>query len=384
MRIDFRKYREEFPITKKKIYLNCASHGPLSNRVRNAIEKFFDNAQFTENHHEDESFRIIAHCRELISSIIHAEPEEIGMAPNTSLGLNIVARGLGLTSGDEILISDVEFPANVYPWLGLKENGVKVKFFKTKNGFVDLKTLRNSMTKKTKILSISFVHYFNGFRNDLEFIGKLCKERDIFFVVDGIQGVGVLELNVKNCLIDVLSCGGGKWLLSPDSTGFFYVSKEAMRKLKTVFSGWMGVDWNLDFSLLQKYSLKPFSDARKFEFGSYPYHAIRGFEKALEMIHEIGVKNIERHVINLTNILLEYLKESSYTIMSSLEQTQRSGIVLFKRKDNAHLMRKLEEENIVISMREGGIRVSPHFFNDENEIKKLIIVLTNHKFCSIY
>lgn len=373
--MDLSRYRQEFPITQGFVYLNHASHGPMSFRVRQAMDGFLNLAMKTEHAHDETSFRKVDECRSLLAKMLGCTPGEIGMGYDTTFGLNVAAHGLDLRKGDEVLLSDVEFPANVYPWLALRRKGVRVRFFKTRNGFSDLDSIERCFGKRTRILALSWVQYFNGYRTDLKAIHHLCRERDVFFVVDGMQGIGALELNAREAGVDFLSTGGAKWLLSPHGSGFFFVSKRMLPRLKPEFGGWLGVDWKTDWERLRDYKRKPFPDARKFELGSHPYQDIYGFREALGMLSEIGAKRVEQRILGLTGRLLDYLRESPYHIRNSLDPRHRSGIVSFTGRRDKPLMEALKLERIVVSYREGGVRVSPHFYNSEAEIDRLISVL---------
>jgi len=329
--------RRHFPITRRCIYLNNASEGPLPLPAKKVMEKFLHNSSYTENEHDAESFRIVEEVRGKCAKLIEAKSSEIALTTNTSYGLNLVCRGLKLKKGEEIILPEVEFPANVYPWLNL--------------------------------------------RSDLKTLGEICREKDVFFVVDGIQGVGNQVLDVKECKIDLLSCGGHKWLLSPPGTGFVYLSSEAKKNLGTPFSGWLSVDWcqgtkKPDFSDLLRYDLKPFETARRFEFGSYPMVDIRGFNACLDILLGAGIKNIERHNRKLLKLLIDYLSSSSgYELKSCLEKKHLSSIISFTGRGIERLYRRLRPKKIIASLRQGGIRVSPHLYNNESEIERLIEVL---------
>ncbi len=378
--INLKKYRKEFPFTDKIIYLNHASWTPLPQRSVRAAEEFLEYATLKKTGDIDKlGFGLLNDNSKKIARMIHAGTSEIGFAFNTSYGLNIAAQGLDLKPKDTVLLPDVEFPANVYPWLNLRKKGVKIKFIRSRDGFFDMNEFKKSIDKSTKVLSISFVQFQNGFKNDLETIGKICQENDIFFVVDAIQGIGVLDLDVKKAKIDFLSSGTQKWLCSVLGHGFFYYSKEAKRKLDPVFFGWMGVDWNLNFTDLLKFDLKPFPDARRFATGSYPYNGIMIMNTSLGMLLEIGIPQIQRHTLHLLDILLDYLKDSPYQIKSSLEPMHRSSILSFSGKNSRDLYQKLCKKRIIVSYRENAIRVSPHFYNTEEEIKRLIEVLRENE-----
>jgi len=377
VKITLKKYRKEFQFTKKGInYLNHASFGPIPSRSLKAKEEYNKYASLQKTEDIDKiCFDILDDTREKAAKLMNAKTEEIGFSFNTSYALNFAAWGLDLKPGDKVLLSDVEFPANVYPWLNLKNKGVKIKFIPTRNRNFDIEELVKSIDSKTKVLSLSYVQFFNGFKNDLNEIGKICAQHDIFFVVDAIQGIGNLNLDLRKSKIDFLSTGGAKWLLSGLGTGFFYFSKRAKGKLNPSFFGWMGVDWKVNFTDLLKYNLKPFEDARRFATGSYPFENIITMHSSLELLSETGIKRIEKHNKKLLDILIKYLKDSPYKIKSDLSPKHRSSILSFTCKKIKKLFEKLTQKRIIVSYREKGIRVSPHFYNTEGEIEELIDVL---------
>jgi selenocysteine lyase/cysteine desulfurase len=373
---ELRRYRKEFPFIQEVTFLNHASFGPLPSRALKSTYEYYKALTLQKIVDMDKlTFDKLDRIRTYLSKMIRAKPSEIGLVPNTSYGLNVAVNGLKWKSDDKVLLSNVEFPANVYPWLNLRRKGVKIKFIKNRDGFFDIDNFLDIIDSRCRVLSLGYVQFFNGFKNDLETIGKICQEKDIFLVVDGIQGVGCVDLDVKKAKIDFLACGGQKWLLSSLGTGFFYLSENAKRKIEPAFFGWMGVDWKLNFSDLLRYDLSPFQSSRKFEIGTYPFSTLWTMCSSLELLSEIGTKVIEKQVIGLQDLLLDYLNDSPYQIKSSLDPLHRSGILSFSGKNTAKLFQILSRKKILVSFRENSIRVSPHFYNSPEDIQKLIQVL---------
>ncbi|KPL04395.1 MAG: hypothetical protein AMJ90_00755 [candidate division Zixibacteria bacterium SM23_73_2] len=375
--VDLKKIRDEFPFTKNNIiFLNHASFGPIPQCTLKAKLEYLKYASLQKTQNIDQMcFDILDDTRKKAAKLINAKTEEIGYSFNTSYGLNFAVWGLDLKPDDKVLLSDVEFPANVYPWLNLKSKGVKIKLVPSKDRFFDIDKFKKSIDSKTKVLSLSYVQFLNGFKNDLEEIGKICEKKDIFFVVDAIQGIGNLNLDVRKLKIDFLSTGGAKWLLSGLGTGFFYYSKNAKKKLNPSFFGWMGVDWKVDFTDLLNFDLDPFEDARRFATGSHPFENVIAMHTSLGFLLDIGIKKIERHNKKLLDILINYLKDSTYKIKSDLSPRHRSSILSFTCKNSKNLFEKLTQKKIISSYREKAIRVSPHFYNTEEEIEELIKIL---------
>jgi selenocysteine lyase/cysteine desulfurase len=375
-KVDLSKYRSEFLFTDKIAFFAHASFGPLPQRSWKATEEYYNCLRLEEIRNMDKiAFEKLDDIRAMAAEMIRAKPEEIAFATNTSYGLNVAAWGLDLRPGDKVLLSDVEFPGNTYPWTNLRQKGVQVEFVPSKNGCFDIDNLIKAIDSKTRVVALSFVQFFNGFKIDLKTIGKICEEKDIFFVVDGIQGVGNLEIDVKECKIDLLANGGQKWLLSSPGTGFVYVSSDAKREIIPSFFGWLGVDWKLDFSNLFKFDLPPFPSARKFEIGTYPYSQIWTMHSSLRLLSEVGIRNIQAHNQGLLDLLIEHLKKRDYSIESSLDDDHRSCILSFSGRDTQGLFKKLRKHNIITSLREGTIRVAPHFYNTADEIERLIQLL---------
>jgi selenocysteine lyase/cysteine desulfurase len=373
---DLSKYRSEFPFTNKITFFAHASFGPLPQRSWEATKEYYDCLRLDRlNDMDKAAFEKLDDIRAMTAQMIHAKPEETAFATNTSYGLNVAAWGLDLKPGDKVLLSDVEFPGNTYPWTNLRQKGVEVEFVPSKNKCFDIDNLVQAIDAKTKVLAISFVQFFNGFKIDLKTIGRICEERDVFFVVDGIQGIGNLEIDVKECKIDFMANGGQKWLLSSPGTGFIYVSSDAKREINPSFFGWFGVDWKLDFSDLFKFDLEPFPSARKFEIGTYPYSQIWTMHSSLKLLSEVGIRNIQGHNQALLDLLIEQLKKRDYHITSPLEPAHRSCILSFSGKDTEGLFKKLRKHNIITSLREGAIRVAPHFYNTADEMERLIQLL---------
>lgn len=375
----FRAVRKLFPVTGNArgiTYLNAASTGPLSNPVKEKLDAYYQSTQYLEKNSDHAAFADLDKIRKIGAKLIGARADEVGYGFHTGYGLNIAAFGLPLKRGDEVLLSDIEFPSNVYPWLALRERGIVIKFVKSTNRFFDIDNFKKAISKKSKVLSLSFVQFFNGYKNDLKTIGKICKDHGLYFVVDGIQGCGVETLNVHNCMIDMFSAGAQKWMLSPLGTGLFYIRKELQKELVTPFSSWLSVDWKLNFTDLFHYDLPYFDSARRFEMGTYPYAHVHAMAAALEIIDSLGVKNIQAHNHRLLDILIDYLKKSRhYRIVSNLENKHRSSILSFTSSDYLDIHKELLKNKIICVQREGAVRVSVHLYNNEKDINRLISIL---------
>lgn len=373
--IDTAAIRKLFPHTKKTAYFNAASTGPLSEPAYRLQDANFRKTQMAAVGNQEEIFRSLDHIRELAGRIFGCRASEAGFGFNTTFGLNLAAYGLPLKKGDEVLIPDIEFPANVYPWLGLHEKGIRVKFIKSTDGFFDVENFRKAIGKKTRVVALSLVQYFNGYKVDLAEVGRICKTHNLFLVVDVMQGAGVEPLQLSKWGVDIASAGGQKWLLASQGSGIFYISEETKSRIIAPWRSWLGVDWKCNWSNLQDFT-RPFDpSARQFEMGTYPSALVLSLEWSLNFLLELKIRNVQRHTHSQLNRLISYLKrESFFRITSSLEPEHRSAILTFTtdRGDIRAIHRSLLKQGVITALREGSIRVSVHVYNDDFDMDRLI------------
>ena len=373
----FSRARALFPHTRKVVYLNSASYGPFSTLVKNAID---DNVSLRLRADRDDSHDAFAAADELRSvyaRMIGARKREVGIGLNTSFGLNIAAFGLPLKRGDEILMSDFEFPAVPYAWRAAAEaRGLKLKFIRSKRKHVAPDDVLKALTKRTRVLCVSWVQFFNGFKNDLAALSELCHGNRVWLVVDGIQGMGVEPINVRKLGVDVFTSGCQKWMLSPQGGGFFYLSDAVRDKLAHSSMSWLGVDWKMNFTDMFRFDLPYFDSARRFELGYYAVLNLLGMKASADLIENLGIRNIRKHNHTLIDRLADYIRgKPLYTITSSMDKAHRSSIFTFTCPGYKKLHRELLKRRIILVEREGSIRVSVHLFNNERDIDRLIAIL---------
>ncbi len=367
----------EFPWTADTIYLNNASIGPIPERTRRALDEF--TAKRTAPHllPDRELFGGLAAARLGVAQLINADPSEIALATNTGFGLHLAARALPLKAGDTVLLSDKEFPANVYPWLLLREQGIKVEMARCRSeGWPDEEHLLERLRDPSvRVLAVSFVQFSNGYRADLKKLGAACRANGTFLVVDGIQGIGNSVLDVRDTPIDILSCGGQKWLLSPWGSGFVYVRKELIKQLEPTITGWMAFEGTDDFSRLTEYNPTFRSDARRFEMITLPYQDFVGMTTSLGLLLEIGVRDIAEVTRAVHEPVVKWAQENDVRIASPLDERHRSAILCVAPPKPAEAYHGMKRAHVVCSLREGAIRLSPHCYNTMEEMEKVIEVL---------
>jgi len=360
------KFRNEFLVTKKYAYLNHAAISPPCIRAGNAFEEVY--SQYQKHGvlcHEKWMKRVVG-IRELCADLINAESEEIAFTGNTSEGLSLIAQGLRFKPGEKVLLAAPEFPSNIYPWLNLKEKGVEVLFIKRDHGRFNVKDVENAISPDVRIISLSSVDFITGFHCSLEAIGDLCKRKGILFCVDVIQGLGAIPVDVKKCGIHFLSAGGYKWLLSMMGTGMLFISKEMQGFIHPVSVGWKSVKNDEDFLNI---SLDLKQDASCFEPGALNIPGLHGLGASIELINEAGIENIKHKIFELNYLFFKGLLKRGYDVVTSMEADERSGILSFKPLSSAKVLHDfLCERNVIVSERAGLIRISPHFYNNEDDV----------------
>ena len=368
--------RDEFPWADGTTYLNHASIGPLPERTRLALEAFNRRRAMPYELPDREIFAMLVESRRLVAKLLSVTAEEIALTVNTGFGLGMVARALPLGSGDIVLVSDREFPANVYPWLQLRETGVRVELVPTTQaGWPDEPRLLERLEDpRVRVLAVSLVQFSNGYRVDLAALSAATRRTGAYLVVDAIQAVGQLPVDLGRTAVDVLACGGQKWLLSPWGSGFVYVRRELIGRLNPPVTGWMAFEGTDDFTRLTTYSDTLRADARRFELITLPYQDFAGFNSSLGLLMEIGVERIEAHLRQLHEPVLAWAERSGARIVSP-RGAQGSGILCLGPADVGGAFRRLKAARIICSLREGAIRLSPHAYNTVDEMERVVAVL---------
>ena len=362
----------EFPWTSDTVYLNNASIGPLPERTRLALDRF--NLRRAAPHllPDREMFAMLADTRHKIARLIGASPDEIALAPNTTFGISMAARALPLGRGDIVLVSDKEFPANVYPWMRLADRGATMELVPTTpEGWPDeARLLERLRDHRVRVLAVSLVQFSSGYLVDLERLSAATRETGAYLVVDAIQGVGQLPLDVSRVQVDVLACGGQKWLLSPWGSGFVYVRQELIARLDPAVTGWLAFEGTDDLSRLTSYNDTLRADARRFELMTLPYQDFAGLNSSLDLLLELGIEPIRDHIRALHQPVLGWAERSGARVASP-RGANASGILCVSPAEVKEVHRRLKRSRIICSLREGAIRLSPHCYNTVEEMERV-------------
>ncbi len=370
-------WRSEFPVTETYIYMNHAGVAPLSRRSRDAMTEFLEDATVNGAVNAKRWEQTAEACRGVAAQLINADATEIAFMKNTTQGILIAANGIDWRAGDNVVTTAVEFPANVYPWWSLKERyGVQTRMVPEQTGRIHVEDVASAIDERTRAVTISHVEFASGFRNDIQALGEICRERDIWFVVDAIQSLGAIEMDVKSSNVDILAADGHKWLLAPEGAAIFYCADDKRARLINTNVGWASVVNPRDFL---NYDLTQKPDATRFEEGSYNSVGLYGLKAAIELLLDIGISTIEAHILELTEHLMAGLEVKGYRVVTPRADSERAGIVIFESNQHtpAEIYEMLHAENIITAERGSGVRVSPHFYNTKSEIKRLLEVLPN-------
>jgi selenocysteine lyase/cysteine desulfurase len=366
----------EFPWADETVYLNHASIGPLPERTRLALEAFNRRRAMPFRLPDRDLFGTLTESRRLIAQLIGASAEEIGLAVNTSFGLGVMARALPLAPGDVVVVSDREFPANVYPWVRLREQGITVELIPTAaGGWPDeARLLERVQDPQVRALAVSLVQFSNGYQVDLAALSAATRKTGAWLIVDAIQGIGQLPLDLGRIEVDALACGGQKWLLSPWGSGFVYVRRPLISQLSPPITGWMAFEGTDDLTRLTAYSDGLRDDGRRFELATLPYQDFAGMNASLGLILELGVERIQAHLQRLHQPVLAWAERSGAAVTSP-RGVHGSGIVCLAPENVTDVHRRLKAARIICSLREGAIRLSPHGYNTVEEMERVAAVL---------
>ncbi len=371
--------RAEFPWAARgeRVYLNNASTGPLPERAVRATAEFTADRARPWLMTQERQFGVLAHTRALVARLIGATPGEVALMVNTTYGINLAARALPLRAGDVVLSWDREFPANVYPWMALQRQGVEFRRLPCDDDLPDEDALLAALDGPgVRAVSVSWVSFATGFRADLARIGRACRERGVYFVVDAMQGLGALTLDLRETPVDLLACGAQKWLLGPWGAGFVYVREGLVRELEPSAVGWMAVRGSDDFARLVEYDFTYRDDARRFEVITLPFQDFAGANASLELLLELGPAAVERHVPALAQRVVDWAADRpAVRLVTPADPARRAGIVAVAPLDPERASERLTSAGVVHSLREGAIRLSPHCYNTAAEVDGALALL---------
>lgn len=368
----------EFELQHDLIHLNHAAVAPWPRRTREAVEAFAkENATLGSLHYSD-WIEKESDLRQLLAHLIKArDANDIALLKNTSEALSVVAHGLAWQAGDNIVISDQEFPSNRIVWESLQDRGVEVRQVSLTGAHGPEQALIQACDGRTRVLAISSIQYATGLRVELEVLGQFCRGQSILFCLDAIQSIGAVEFDVEAVNADFVMADGHKWMLGPEGLALFYSHKAARDKLKLHQFGWHMVEHHEDFD---RKDWQIASSAKRFECGSPNMLGIHALHASISLLLATGMPKIQQAVIANSETLFSLIKNSAnLECITDTTPGRYGGIVLFRHKKtpSVHLYRHLIQHRVLCALRGGGVRFSPHFYTSREQLQQAIKLADN-------
>ena len=359
--------RRDFPVTERVAYLNSAAAGPVSRTVAEAASKFYREMMEEGDSRWDEWLNRHESIRRRVAEFINAEPDEIAFTANTSQGMNLIIDAL--EGRGEVISDSLEFPSTTITWL---HRGSRVNFVEATDGEIRMEDLQKAQNERTAIICMSYVQYSNGFRINLEELGNI--KNDHTLVINASQAAGAFEIDVKRMKIDALCSTGHKWMLAGYGSGFLYLSRKLLDDTRARAIGWLSVeepfaDRNREFQLRT-------DAASRAELGCPHFAGIFALGASVDYMMKIGTKRIEERVLQLNRYLTDRLSDEGWRVLSPLRtESSRSAETLVAADNPKLVVEHLARRNVLVTEKPQGIRISTHFFNNEEDIERLIVAL---------
>lgn len=376
-------WRQEWFEIEDATYLNLAGQSPMPRVSIRAVQAALEAKKFPHQKPDSTFYEVPNRLRESLARLIEAKPEEIALTSGASAGVAAVAYGLKWNPGDEVITAKGEFPLQYTAWKPMEERGgLKLKIVAPSGRFITADDLIAAITPKTRVVSVSLVRYDDGSLLDAPRVAAACHAQGALLLLDVSQCCGALPMDVRQLGADFLVCAGYKWLLGPFGTGFFWVKSE---HLSTVCPGpfyWMAVAGSDNFAALNFDDPKPAPNAKRWdapEWASYFNFNLVAMDTSVEFVLRLGPERVAAHNRNLIEFMFERLPKDRFVLASPSEAARRGPYGCFaarSREKTAEVYQQLRKENVIVSLREGNIRVSPYLYNTERDIDKLISVVT--------
>lgn len=369
--------RRQFAVTSHSIYLDLANQNATPQRVLDELVRFH-----TEAHRNGADkqlyFDRAETVRRQLAALLHCAPGEIALTKNTSEGLNIAAAGIQYGPGDNVVLSQFEHPNNVYPWLALERRGVEIRIVRPSGRVVSTEDLIPAIDSRTRAVTCSAVSFMPGERLDMQAVAAACHAHGAYLVVDSVQGLGIVDIDVKALGIDMLAASGHKGLLAPHGVGVFYCRDDIIREIEPAFVARAGMRRLRPMEHdSREYEYAPLDDARRFEIGNYNYSGLSALRVALDLILGLGLDRIEKHVLNMTGTLIDGLDamDGRVDVWTPREPQRRAGIVGFAPPDVDRVGAALRQAGAVFTVRREAIRFGFGFYNTIEEVETVLSVI---------
>lgn len=366
--------RREMPITERWVFLDHAAVAPLPRKVHQVMSQWLDDAMREGGVAWRRWADRLETVRQSAARLLGAATAEVALVRNTTEGINFVAEGFPWRPGDNVVMPAGEFPSNLYPWVNLASRGVELRIVSGDGPRVDLDRLAAACDARTRIVAASWISYATGWRNDVAALVEIAHRRGGYLFLDAIQGLGAFPLDVAATGVDFLAADGHKWLLGPEGAGLFFLRREHLDLLRPLGLGWNSVVQAGQFDN-PALDLKP--SAARYEGGTYPMAGLAGLGASLEILLNLGTAAIADRILELTDLACQRLSEIGAVIVSSRDGEHKSGIVSFELPGRSPVAVRKEclQRGVVVSCRAGRLRISPHAYNDESDMERLIAAL---------
>ena len=376
-------WRQEWFEFEDATYLNLAGQSPLPRVSIRAVQAALEAKKFPHHKTDATYFEVPNRIRENIAKLIGGKPEEIALTSGASAGAAAVAYALKWNPGDEVVVAKGEFPLQYTTWFPMKERqGLELKIVAPRERFLTADDLISAMTPRTSIISVSLVRYDDGSLLDAPRVAAACHKQGALLLLDASQCCGAMPMDVTRLGADFVVCAGYKWLLSPFGTGFYWIKSEHLPTVRPGPFYWMAVQGSDNFSALNFDDPKPAPSAKRWdapEWASYFNFNLAAMDASVELVSRMGPENVAAHNRRLIDFMFDRLPKDRCIPTSPLDGAQRGPYGCFSarsREKTSELYQHLRKENVVVSLREGNIRVSPHLYNTERDIDRLISVIT--------
>jgi len=367
MSVDWAAWRREFPGLEMRTYLNTVSLGQLSRRSRAAVNTFLDlwtelGASAWYAHWLEE----ITETRKEFARLIGASEDEVAILPNVSSALAAISSSLDFSKRSKVVCCELDFPTLTHHFLARPE--VETVILEAADPMhVAIEAFQSAVDSKTAVIATSRVYYTTGYIQDVVALAEIAHKQGALLLVDDYQGTGQVPINVKEAGVDVLISGGLKWLIGGPGIAYMYVSRDRIPALEPHVTGWFSHARQFDFDPFQ---LEYRADARRFEAGTPSVAAVYAGRAGLQIINEIGSGNIRQRTAALNTDLVSRLRARGFRLRIPEDPERQAGITIVEADDPMRITRTLAERNIVVDKRPGAVRISPYFYNveEENEI----------------
>lgn len=366
-----REIRKQFEyLTTGKIYFNHASVGPLPKKTVDTISDYLVQRSRTDINVFMHYLAAEKEAKKKLAKLLGCETDRLAWTDNVGNSMSMLAQGLQWQTGDRIILNNIEFPSNVYPFLNLKNQGVEVDFVDASDGMAEVKEYEKLITPKTKIISVSLVQFLSGYKIDIKALGELCQRHGIILAVDAIQATGAVQIKAADWKIDFLTGGTQKWLMGLEGLSYIYITEELQERINQRFVGWGSVkdswellDYNLDFP----------QSAKRFQNGTPNVAGVLAANSSFDLFIDYTIENVERRIKENTRYLIEKLSEIGYSpILKNQEDFHLAGIVTFDSENADKLKNELAKRDMIIEVRVGRVRISPHFYNTKEEMDAIV------------